>query len=116
MTENATAGRSQTDDLFRVLGSSRRRFVLEYLASSDQPVSVEEVGDRLASAEDGSGASPGTVHASLLHVHLPMLAEAGLLTHDRDAGTLRLAPRSGSVRESLIDARRIIDSLRERDA
>jgi len=84
------SGRSQPtpDTVLELLANSRRRYVLSTLAGTGMPVTVDDLALGLAAWE--SGTSPAEVDearrnrlaASLHHVHLPKLSEAGLVAYD----------------------------------
>ncbi|RDI69633.1 DUF7344 domain-containing protein [Halopelagius longus] len=95
------------DTLFEVLSSSRRRRLLAALY--DEPETrVSRVADRIAAAEGERSVGKLTpeeatsLRASLHHVHLPALQEAGLVSWDRRARTvsLRLEARKLPIFES----------------
>lgn len=79
------------DLLFRVLSHVRRRYVLFYLRDRDA-TSLDELADVVAgwtTADTDALTTPRRRERVLIdldHVHLPMLADAGLVAYDRDAG------------------------------
>lgn len=89
----ADARAAARDDLFDALSHARRRFVLQHLRSSDRPVSVDDLSSELAAWEDdaSSNHASGRVALSLLHVHLPKLADAGLVEYDEQWRRVALA-------------------------
>ncbi|WP_435159562.1 DUF7344 domain-containing protein [Haladaptatus sp. DFWS20] len=80
--------------LFDVLGSSYRRFVLSNLSSEPKPVPIDELAYRLAAWEDGTTDADVTsetaddVEILLYHVHLPKMAELGLVAYDSETGII----------------------------
>lgn len=112
-TANVATG---PDDLFRVLESSRRRFVLRQVSAVDGEIPVELLGHRLASWE--AGATPVTAadervaRIALEHVHLPRLAAAGLVTYDAGGGAVERAEWAGSLGDALEDASDVLSRLR----
>lgn len=91
------------DSLFRALSHQIRRRVLATLVSTDRS-SVTELVDVLAgweSTDDGPVGPDGwdTLRTQLRHAHLPMLAEAGLVDYDTEAGTVTLASTPDPVTE-----------------
>lgn len=72
--------------MYRVLSNERRRDCLRYLRQASETATVDELSDHLREA-DGD---PERVRVALHHVHLPQLADAGLLTWDRAGGTVAL--------------------------
>lgn len=76
------------DALAALLGNARRRFVLRYLQLRDAPVPIEELAEAVArwECDDLDEVTPhrkDCIRASLHHVHLPKLADAGLVRYDR---------------------------------
>jgi DNA-binding transcriptional ArsR family regulator len=77
---------------FDLLSDARRRGVL-YAAERGEQTTVEELADQIASwLDDAEGDSCGSsVRLSLIHTHLPKLADAGVVEYDRERGTVELA-------------------------
>lgn len=100
-------GGDRHDDLFTVLSQPRRRFTLQYLRTSDTPLPVAELISELVAWENGQSetSTPGdhraAVEISLLHCHLPMMAEAGVVRYDRIQKTVALGDRTDGVRAHL---------------
>ncbi len=80
--------------LFDAFGSSHRRFVLSKLSQTPTPMQIEDLAFRLAAWEKDiavADVSPETaedVEVLLYHVHLPKMADFGLVTYDSAAGTV----------------------------
>lgn len=75
------------DRLFDLLSRRERRQVVELLQDADGPVDLTTLA---AHVETGGGdAVDRRTVTSLDHVHLPRLAEAGVVDYDREAGTVR---------------------------
>mgnify|MGYP000583101868 CR=1 FL=1 len=73
----------------RVLAVERRRVTCDALAACDEgPIPLEALADAVANrdpdVEDGDRAADD-VATTLHHVHLPLLAEAGVLEYDAGA-------------------------------
>ena len=82
------------DSVLDALSNHRRRTVVrELLAHPADTVDVETLGAIVVESETSVAGSGGAkrqnVAASLVHVHLPKLAEARIVAYDRDAGTVR---------------------------
>lgn len=81
------------DEVLASLAYRRRRIVLSILDDRGAPMAKPELARRIVAREEGgradleSGATE-TLCASLHHVHLPKLQQAGLLTYDADSGTV----------------------------
>lgn len=65
--------------------STRREVLRELIAAGNDAVSVDELA-----AETGSDRA--TTKVSLYHIHLPKLADAGVIDWDRDSGTVQYQP------------------------
>ena len=81
----------------KVLASRERREILDYFIATDTDVtSVEKLCCKVArvNAGDGTGeaASTESAKAELHHVHLPKLAEHGLVEYDARSGAVRYQP------------------------
>lgn len=98
-------GDDRRDQLFDVLSHPYRRFVLDNLLSVEMPVPVRELSADLAewetSASDRSGEKRSTIEISLVHNHLPKMAEAEFIEYDAERQTVVLANRSDEVRPHL---------------
>jgi len=82
------------DALFDALADERRRAVLDVLSHQTGPIHVETLARELEAKERGIAESDVPVDEieqllmGLYHVHLPRLAEAGLVEYDSDADTV----------------------------
>ena len=101
-------GGDQQDGLFDVLSHSHRRFILRYLRAADTPLSVNEVArelvawkDPLSAADQLSNSRATPVEISLVHSHLPKMAEAGLIRYDETRQTVTLGDHTEEVRAHL---------------
>lgn len=106
-TERASATRTadvtpSLDRVFELLSDRRRRYTLYYLNDRDDGVAtVGELTDHVAALESGrestdEGEGLGTeserkerIRTELRHVHLPKLAETGVVEHDQRSDTVR---------------------------
>jgi hypothetical protein len=76
------------DNLFRAVADSDRRRLLAVLSNESQ-MALDDLTDVLVGWESTVDGPAGPdewarVKIELVHVHLPLLAEAGLVTHDDD--------------------------------
>lgn len=85
---------------FHLLQNSRRRAVLRYLLDHDGTVhTIDDVTDQVAAweTETTSAVVPPAarqrVYISLYQIHLPTLADAGVIEYDRAQGTVSATPR-----------------------
>jgi len=76
-------------DRYEVLASSRRRTVIDALADSPGPVSLESLASSVAALEPqvdpSDDSAVQTIAVSLHHTHLPKMADYGVLEYDADA-------------------------------
>jgi len=100
-------GGDRQDGLFDALSDPQRRFALEYLRNEGGSVAVDELVTELVAWEVGRPVSERTsgdrsaVEISLVHTHLPKLAEAGFISYDAAEGRVALADRTDEVRAQL---------------
>lgn len=89
------------DQLFGVLSHPHRRFVLDELLTVETPISVSELSTELLEgrgpAPDDSGTERDAVEISLVHDHLPRMAEADLITYDVAEQTVTRTDRTDEV-------------------
>lgn len=76
-------------DRFRLLSAKRRRLILELLSESTAPVVLEELAAAVRTREDEPGERDGDVAVALHHVHLPMLADLGVIDYDPSSKRIR---------------------------
>lgn len=78
------------DTVFTLLSHHRRRAVLELLFTHDRALTLTDLRNEVVESEQGAEITEipreevKRVHASLHHVHIPKLAEAGVITYDQD--------------------------------
>jgi DNA-binding transcriptional ArsR family regulator len=97
----ATAHEDPLSEYLRALAHPYRRVVLYYLREHER-ATLDALGDCLAGwmgagPETGSSADPETIRVALHHVHVPKLADAGLLTYDPETQRATLEPLSPTV-------------------
>lgn len=95
----------ERDQIFDVLSHPHRRFVLDTLLAAETPVEMgtlsTELAEWMASAPDRSGAERDAVEISLVHGHLPKMADADLIEYDAADRTVTLADRTEEIRTHL---------------
>lgn len=85
-----------TDAVFEALADEYRRTALCFFADSEGDLSsLQELSEQLA---ETLGLPVATVEVSLVHTHLPKLAQAGFVEYDARSGAVR-ARNSESVSE-----------------
>ncbi|WP_049924990.1 DUF7344 domain-containing protein [Halopiger goleimassiliensis] len=78
------------DAVYEALADERRRTVLSVLGAQYHPISTETLARDVAAREAGtterdvSSERVASVRTSLVHAHLPLLAECGLVTYDAE--------------------------------
>lgn len=95
----------QTDEVFGLLAARERRRVLQYLTNTEGSATIDELAtalDREDAATTGPGTDPDRTRIELYHVHLPKLAEAGIVDLDERHGSVRYYPNDRV--ESLLEA------------
>lgn len=85
-------GHVSVDEMFELLSHHRRRAVLRVLESQDEPLAVVDVAEEIAAREHGDSAGSVTaedvqpIHVELYHVHVPHLADYGVIDYNQDRG------------------------------
>lgn len=109
------------DDVFEVLDSSRRRYLLSTL--SERPEwRLDDLAERIAAREtdapvraDDEG-DEEQVYASLYHVHVPLLADRGVVTFDPETDRVVADDRLDRMVAALVAAGEALDAAAESDA
>ena len=88
----------EPDDIYHILQTSRRRHVLRYLRSADEPVTLRQLAERIAAwehettVENLNSDQRQRVYISLYQTHLPKLDTRGVVDYDKDRGTVESTP------------------------
>lgn len=82
-----TAVDPAVDDGLEALADARRREVLTVLTRIEDPTSLADLAERVAAAA-GPAVSADRVRIALDHLHLPKLADAGIVSYDREDRTV----------------------------
>lgn len=91
------------DSLFQCLVKRRHRIILSYLLTiEDRSVTIDELVDAVIEAESyssspSSSTDPESVAITLDHVHLPLLADTGLIEYDRERGTVTTTTQTPDI-------------------
>lgn len=86
------------DDLLKLVQNQRRRRILLYLASHDEPVSIDEVAKDLAVQEyDCPEEGPTSTQRKRMYVglyqgHLPKMDDLGVVEFDKEEGQIESGP------------------------
>jgi len=92
-----------TDDVFELLSSSRRRFILQYLHQHSGSVSINELRAELAAWENDTTVEELTdrelkrVYVSLYQTHIPTLVATGVINYDSEEGIVESTSKSERV-------------------
>ncbi|MFB6129298.1 MAG: hypothetical protein ABEJ28_00565 [Salinigranum sp.] len=105
--EAQVAHRLSPDERLTVLANERRRHVIEALGASSVPLAVADVAREVARRESDRDDPPAEltecVYLSLVHCHLPKLADARVVDRDRDRNVIAPGDSFGQV-STLLEA------------
>lgn len=107
------------DDLFRALANDKRRRLLTVL-DDEEPTSLDDLTDVLVGWETTIDGPAGPdewaqMKIELVHAHLPLLSDAGLVAHDTDADKVSLASLAQPVDSLLSFAGQYEEAARTAD-
>lgn len=97
-----------TGALFDILSDSRRRFVFACLQEYVTPMALGDVADELATWEYDTEITEipaeevKSIYVSLYHVHIPRMADIGLVEYSQERDTVILA-ESGDELSSFVN-------------
>lgn len=99
-----------TDTIFELLANQRRRNILSHLTEHRTPIAMADLAVEVTASETGisprvSQIEKGeeiSVHRSLVHVHVPKLADANVVEYDHDRETVALGANADHLL-SLLD-------------
>jgi DNA-binding transcriptional ArsR family regulator len=101
---SGNAPRLSDDRLYRALASTQRRRLLCFLLETGE-TTVDELATVLTGWTAAEQGTMGTtedreqLHMALRHIHLPLLADVGLVAYDRQHGTVDIEPLVPAVSE-----------------
>jgi hypothetical protein len=84
------------NDIFEILSSERRRMILYFLEEHDDPVRLRQLATHIAAVEEEKDESDlgddeiRRVYISLYQYHIPKMDDFGVISYDRDEGTVSL--------------------------
>jgi hypothetical protein len=98
MTKSQRTDRADADRLFELLSHRRRRCILRALFRNEAPLSLTELVATVAAQEAADDAHledelVERVRLSLCHIHLPKLANEGVVRYDAKRETVSLYVR-----------------------
>lgn len=94
---------ADADALFDVLSDARRRFVVARLHENGEPMSLADVADELAVWERDEpldripADEVASVYMSLYHVHVPKMADAGVVEYSQQRDAVALAEHGDEI-------------------
>lgn len=106
MTEPRENGLSQ-DALFSLLSNPRRRFILQYLNRTEEPIQLQDLATEVAAWENETEPENLTdkqrkrLYVSLYQTHIPRLEDAGVVAYDSDTGKIRLTDQNNDLNRYL---------------
>lgn len=97
-TDNRQLKSITTDELFTTLSNRRRRYVLHYMKQDNDAgqVPIRELSEQLAAWENGvetDAVNPKQrkrIYSALHQTHLPKMDRLGIVTYDRNRGTVTM--------------------------
>lgn len=98
------------DEVFDLLSSPRRRYVINYLRRAGEPIQLTELAAEVSSWENEtpvhelSDKQEKRVYVSLYQTHIPKLEEFGIVNYDPDEGTVRATEGIDDVGRYLPDS------------
>ncbi|WP_340102192.1 DUF7344 domain-containing protein [Salinibaculum salinum] len=101
-TDDNTAGDIDAEQtvsaLFKLLSHHRRRIAVQYLATQAGTTSVSDVADQIALLEgEHTHDRYERICTSLIHIHLPMLADGGAIEYDSDQEVVELRDQAADM-------------------
>jgi hypothetical protein len=88
--------------VFRLLSHHRRRIAVQYLATQAGTTPVSDVADQIALLEgEHTRKRYERICTSLVHAHLPMLADAGTIEYDADREVVKLRGQAADILQYL---------------
>jgi len=91
------AHRLTRDEAYDLLSNPRRRFVISYLGEQQQPVSLNELAEQVASWENDKPVPELTdqqkkrAYVSIHQTHIPKLKASGIVEYDADTGQVTIS-------------------------
>ena len=94
------------DELFDLLSDERRRYALYYLEQQDEPISVEELAEKVAEWETSDSNNAileerfERIKLEFYHTDLPKASNASYVRYDRREGIVelsRMPPEVGAI-------------------
>lgn len=96
--------------VFDILSSPRRRYVLYYLRTTEEPIKLTDLAEKVAAWENDTTPDQITdqerkrVYVSLYQTHIPRLDEATVVQYDQETGYVSLAPAARQIDQYLVSS------------
>lgn len=107
---------SAPGEMFELLADRHRRYVLASLLDASTPVPLADLATELARVESGSDAGGmdrrRQLQIRLYHVHVPKLADAGLIEYHRERNTVELSADDETI-EAIEAVAQLFPEIRE---
>jgi hypothetical protein len=97
----------ELNEIFDILKNERRRSVIEHLRTTDGPVELGHVAERIAAAENDKSVSAITyderkrVYVALYQCHLPRMDEVGIVSFNQSRGLVELTDQATELEQFL---------------
>ena len=107
VTGSAESDSLTSNEVFEILSNHRRRMVLYFLRKDGTEITVKELAEKIAAAENEVAVEDLTsqqrkrVYVSLYQTHLPKMEQTNVIDYDEDEGIVRLTDRTRSVDQYL---------------
>lgn len=91
------------EECFDLLSDYRRRLTVEYLSSSGEVTTIQELAVKIAARENGIPEERVTdqqqkrAYTSLYHFHVPRMAEIGVVEYDEGKDTVATGPSAATL-------------------
>lgn len=96
-TETLTLGLDpELDSVFQLFVSQRRRYVLDCLRETDDPIPLADLAGEVATREKDASLSEipdeelKQIHLTLYHTHIPKLNDEDIIQYNKDEETVTL--------------------------
>lgn len=105
--DSSDSADSSLDTVFGLLTNQRRRYALAYITDHPQPIALADVAKAIAVWENDVPVTEiptkeiQAISISLHHHHLPRLADANVITFDKESNQIRASETAGRVRRAL---------------
>ena len=91
------------DVVFGLLANERRRHTLTYLTECENPTTLSNLAEHIASLENGkpvdalSSSERKRVYVSLYQCHLPKMDDTNVIDYNQSRGTIELRPEADQL-------------------